>query len=81
VNQSPKSITIFKRKKRKKEIKMYQPLTSDPKELRLREQQDDIFQFLAILDSRYETVRSQILLMSDLPSVDEVVAMVEREET
>jgi hypothetical protein len=60
---------------------MYQPLTSDPKELRLREQQDDIFQFLAILDSRYETVRSQILLMSDLPSVDEVVAMVEREET
>jgi hypothetical protein len=56
---------------------MYRPPTSDPKEIQLREQQDDIFQFLAILDLSYETVISQILLMTDLPSVDEVVAMVE----
>jgi hypothetical protein len=60
---------------------MYRPPTSDPKEIQLREQQDDIFQFLAILDSSYELVRSQILFIVDLSSVDEVVSMVEREES
>jgi hypothetical protein len=56
---------------------MYRPPTTEPKNIQLREQQNDIFQFLAILDSSYEAVRSQILLMTDLPSHDEVVAMVE----
>jgi Retrotransposon gag protein len=83
LKQSSESITEIYSKLQKKieEIKMYRPPTSDPTEIQLREQQDDIFQFLAILDSNYEAVRSQILLMANLPSVDEVVAMVEREET
>jgi hypothetical protein len=36
---------------------------------------------MACLDSSYEAVRSQILLMPKLPSYDEVVVMVEGEET
>jgi hypothetical protein len=54
--------------------------TTDLKELQTRADQDDIFQFLASLDSSYENLRSQILLSKDLPSFDKVASMVQREE-
>jgi hypothetical protein len=77
VNQSPRFIASFRRKKRRLRCTDLQPQIQKKSN---SEQQDGIFQFLAILDSSYEAVRSQILLIVDLPSVDEVVAMVEREE-
>jgi hypothetical protein len=63
------------------EIKVYRPTTGDLDELKRREEQDEIFIFLAKLDDSYESVRSQILLSIDLPPLDEVAAMIEGEET
>ncbi|XP_078169212.1 uncharacterized protein LOC144563603 [Carex rostrata] len=67
--------------KKKDELRVYRPPTTDLAEIQRREEQDDIFQFLASLDSTYEAVRSQILLLAELPTSDEVAAMVDREET
>jgi hypothetical protein len=60
---------------------MYKPSITDLNEIQKREEQDDIFRFLASLDASYEQARSQILLFSESPSIDEVAAMIEREET
>jgi hypothetical protein len=49
--------------------------------LQKRADQDDIFQFLASLDSSYENLRSQILLSDELPSFDKVANMVQREDS
>jgi hypothetical protein len=46
-----------------------------------RQEQDEVFEFLAILEPNYNSACSQILLMSDLPPLDQVVAMLEKEET
>jgi hypothetical protein len=43
--------------------------------------QDEIFAFLTCLNSSYEAVRWQILLMLELSLYDKVVAIVEGEET
>jgi hypothetical protein len=63
------------------EIKVYRPTTGDLDELKRREEQDEIFIFLAKLDDSYEAVRSQILLSTDLPPLDEVATLIEGEET
>jgi hypothetical protein len=39
-----------------------------------------VIKFLASLDSSYESVISQMLLLTDLPSLDEVMNRVEGEE-
>ncbi|XP_078169457.1 uncharacterized protein LOC144563864 [Carex rostrata] len=67
--------------KKKDELRIYRPPTTDLAEIQKREEQYDIFQFLASLDSTYEAVRSQILLLAELPTPDEVAAMIDREET
>ena len=83
LQQQNQSVTelFSKIQKKNDEIRVYRPLTADLDEIKRREEQDGIFTFLSKLDSSYEGVRSQILLMGELPSVDEVVGMVEREET
>jgi hypothetical protein len=60
---------------------VYRPPTANIDEIKRRQEQDEIFLFLTKLDPSYEAVRSQILLMSDLPSIDVVVAKIEGEET
>jgi hypothetical protein len=50
-------------------------------EIQKRKEHDDIFRFLASLDQSYEVVRSQILLLPDLPSLDDVMGKIEGEET
>jgi hypothetical protein len=67
--------------KKRDKLRIYRPLTSDLQEIHKRQQQDEIFAFLVCLDSSYEVVRSQNLLMPELPSYDEIMAMVEDEET
>ena len=57
--------------KKKDELRVYRPPTTDLAEIEKREKQDDVFEFLAGLDSTYEAVRSQILLLAELPSPDE----------
>ena len=66
--------------KKKDELRVYRPPTTDLAEIEKREKQDDVFEFLAGLDSTYEAVRSQILLLAELPSPDEVASMIQREE-
>jgi gag-polypeptide of LTR copia-type len=44
--------------KKRDEIRLYRPSTTDLDELQKRADQDDIFQFLASLDSSYENLRS-----------------------
>jgi hypothetical protein len=68
-------------KKRKKELKLYKPPMNDLEEAQKREEQDKVFEFLAIFEPSYDSTRSQILLMLELSTLDKVVAMLEREET
>jgi hypothetical protein len=83
--QSCKNLTITEWlnhiEKKRDEIQLYKPTTTNLEELQKRADQDDIFQFLESLDSSYETLRSQILLSEDLPSFDKVANMVQREES
>jgi hypothetical protein len=60
---------------------MYRPQTTNLKELQKREEEDEIFQFLASLDLSYEVLRYQILLSEDLPSFDKIANMIQREES
>jgi hypothetical protein len=62
-------------------LKLYRPPVNDLEEAQKRKDQDEVFEFLAILEPSYDSVRSRILLMSELPPLDEVVAILEREET
>jgi gag-polypeptide of LTR copia-type len=62
------------------ELKLYRPPTVDPEKIQKREEHDEVFRFLASLDSTYESVRSQILLLPDLPSIDDVMGRIEGEE-
>jgi hypothetical protein len=82
IKQSGESITeIFsKLQKKKEELKLYRPPIDNPKKAQRREEQDEFFEFLAIIESSYQSARSQILLMIDLPPLDEAVVMLEREE-
>jgi hypothetical protein len=63
------------------ELRLYRPPTSNLEEIQRREEHDDVFRFLASLDQSYEAVRSQILLLPDLPPLDDVMGRVEGEET
>jgi hypothetical protein len=67
--------------KKRDELRIYRPFTSDLQEIHKRQQQDEVFAFLTCLDSSYVIVRLQILLMPELPSYGKVVAMVEGEKT
>jgi hypothetical protein len=77
IKQSGESITeIFsKLQKKKEELKLYRPPIDNPKKAQRREEQDEVFDFLAIIESSYQSARSQILLMIDLPPLDEAVVM------
>jgi hypothetical protein len=67
-------------KRKLEELKMYLPPTIDLKEIQKRAETDEIYLYLSGLDSSYESIRSHILLSTDLPSFKTVVAMIQREE-
>jgi gag-polypeptide of LTR copia-type len=63
------------------ELQTYLPPTTDPIEAQKRIEQDLIFTYLRALDSSYETARSQILLLTEMSSFDDVIAIIDQEET
>ncbi|XP_078160139.1 uncharacterized protein LOC144555617 [Carex rostrata] len=63
------------------ELQIYLPPTADPEEIQKRAEQDLIYTYLGGLDSSYEAIKSQILSSPELPSIDSVMATIEREET
>jgi gag-polypeptide of LTR copia-type len=63
------------------ELNMYLPPTSDPLETQKRVEQDFIFTYLGALDSSYDTIRSQILASTEIPSFDDIVARIDQEES
>jgi hypothetical protein len=63
------------------ELQIYLPPTTNPIEAHKRIEQDLIFTYLGALDSSYETARSQILLSTEMSSFDDVIAIIDREET
>jgi hypothetical protein len=63
------------------ELQIYLPPTTDPIEAQKRIEHDLIFTYLGALDSSYEAARSQILLSTEIPSFDDVIAIIDQEET
>jgi hypothetical protein len=63
------------------EVQIYLPLTTDPIEAQKRIKQDLILTYLGALDSSYEIARSQILLLTEMPSFDDVIAIIDKKET
>ncbi|KAG6466789.1 hypothetical protein ZIOFF_075393 [Zingiber officinale] len=62
------------------ELEVYRPHTTDPIILKKRVEEDRVFQLLASLDSDYEEFRSHILMTTELPSLKNVCAAIQREE-
>ncbi|KAM2705567.1 hypothetical protein EV1_034765 [Malus domestica] len=62
------------------ELDIYLPHTTDPSILLKRAEEDKIYQFLGSLSSEYEDLRSHILMIMELPSFQNVCAIVQREE-
>ena len=62
------------------ELSYYVPVSIDPKVIRKRIEQDQIFEMLAGLDSNCKAIGSQILMQSELPSLNEVCALLQKEE-
>ena len=56
------------------------PHTTDPVILLKRAEEDKVFQLLSSLDSTYEDLRSHILMNVELPSLNTVCTIVQREE-
>jgi len=82
INQDGKSfVSLLGNLKRLwSELELYRPHTIDAAILRKRTEEDRIFQLLASLNPDYEDLRSHILMNSDLPSFQNVCAIIQREE-
>jgi Reverse transcriptase (RNA-dependent DNA polymerase)/Integrase core domain/gag-polypeptide of LTR copia-type/GAG-pre-integrase domain len=63
------------------ELRQYRPTATTIAEYITREQQDQIFYLLASLTADYEEVKRDILMRSELPSLNAVCAIIQREET
>ncbi|KAM1425821.1 hypothetical protein TB2_017749 [Malus domestica] len=62
------------------ELNLYRPHTTDPAILLKQAEEDKVFQLLSSLDSTYEDLRSHILMSVELPSLNTVCTIVQREE-
>ncbi|XP_078150168.1 uncharacterized protein LOC144545470, partial [Carex rostrata] len=81
--QNQKPITQFfgEIQKQWDELDIHQPEVTEADKIRERKEQDRIFQFLANLDPSFEQVRQQILLGFSLPPLEEIVSLLEQEES
>ena len=62
------------------EFVLYRPHTIDVVILKNQDEKDKIFQLLSSLSPYYEDLRSRVLMNSDLPSLANVCAIIQREE-
>jgi len=62
------------------ELALYRTHTVDVAALKKQDEEDKIFQLLSSLGIYYEDLRSQVLMNSDLPSLANVCAAIQREE-
>src|ERR1035438_9379210 len=67
--------------KKKDELRLYRPATTDLAIIRKREEEDDIFEYLAGLNPSYEAVRAQIMNTIPLPSYSQIKNMIQQEES
>ncbi|XP_078178575.1 uncharacterized protein LOC144572773 [Carex rostrata] len=67
--------------KKKYELRSYRPQTTDLAIIRKREEEDDIFEYLAGLNPSYEAVRAQIMNTIPLPSYSQIKNMIQQEES
>jgi hypothetical protein len=63
------------------ELASYQPPPNDPRKIAERAEIEKVYQFLTGLDPSYESIRAQILLSTETPSFNTVIAILQREET
>jgi hypothetical protein len=63
------------------ELASYQPPPNDPRKITERAEIEKVYQFLTGLDPSYEPIRAQILLSTETPSFNTVIAILQREET
>ncbi|XP_026432417.1 uncharacterized protein LOC113329806 [Papaver somniferum] len=68
-------------KKKWDELDTYRPHTTDAKIILKRVEEDKFFDVLSSLKPEYESLRSTILMSTELPSLSNVCATVQREET
>ena len=66
-NGQPFVTLLSKLKSLWNELEVYRPLTIDPTVLHKRKEEDQIFQLLASLGSKFEDLRSHILMNDELP--------------
>jgi GAG-pre-integrase domain len=83
IKQNQRPITLFfgEMKKKWDELDIHQPEVIEAEKIRERKEQDRTFQFLANLDPSFEQVRQQILLKTSLPPLEEIVSLLEQEES
>ena len=73
----PEFIKLFKAKR--EELRTFQPATNDPKTLQERQETDEVYLFLAGLDSSYEPIRAQMLLTTGRLTLNTVMASIRQE--
>ncbi|XP_068332795.1 uncharacterized protein [Pyrus communis] len=62
------------------ELDVYLPLTTDPAILLKQAEEDIIYQLLGSLNSKYEDLRSHVLMSQEFPTFNNVCATIQREE-
>ena len=67
-------------KRKWEELNLYRAPTTDPNIIKEREQ-ERVYQFLSGLDETYEPVRAQVLLATELPTLDDAMALLQGEES
>lgn len=72
---------LGKMKKQWDELRQYRPATQNVMDYVNREEQDKIFQLLASIRPEFEDTKRQILMGSQLPTFNEVCAIIQSEET
>ncbi|OMP02182.1 Drug/metabolite transporter [Corchorus olitorius] len=63
------------------ELNQYRPPTNDPVIIRQRADEDNVMQLLENLKPEYDPISSQILMKDKLPSINEVSAIIQQEES